>query len=64
MPRLFGRRRLERPCPLCARPVAWDAERCSSCGRRFKAMSQPLALPSATGLEISEAALTGLARRQ
>ncbi|HEY8370041.1 MAG TPA: hypothetical protein VIM86_12090 [Thermodesulfobacteriota bacterium] len=61
--RLFRRRRDERPCPLCSKPVSRAAERCDACGRRFKAMTQPLLMPVPTGLELSQSALESLARR-
>lgn len=57
------RRRKERPCPMCEKPVPADAERCGHCERRLRPPSTPLARQAGTDLAISEAAFQDLARR-
>lgn len=56
--------RKARPCPWCAKSLPVDAERCDACQRRLRPVGNPLTLPTATDITISERATQGLGRRE
>lgn len=61
---LWKSSRKARPCPWCAMSLPDDAERCEGCARRLRPKANPLTVPRATEIVVSERGTQGLARKE